>query len=185
MKIAVRSRVGTSKMSGFTLIEVMFVLAIAGLILLIVFEALPALQRSSRNNQRRQDVQTILEAVSHYELNDSGNFPADCTGITAPTACTNGVGTSNDNFLRYVGSKLVYYDAATSSNPVVLQGQTALATPGPNPVTTSDTVYVYNYQKCNSTGGGSTWQGAGHNDVVALYALESSNGATVPQCQQL
>ena len=34
---------------GFTIIEVVLVLAIAGLIFLMVFIALPALQRSQRN----------------------------------------------------------------------------------------------------------------------------------------
>jgi prepilin-type N-terminal cleavage/methylation domain-containing protein len=35
--------------TGFTIIEVMIVLAIAGLILLIVFLAVPALEREARN----------------------------------------------------------------------------------------------------------------------------------------
>ena len=37
--------------SGFTIIEIMIVLAIAGLIMLIVFLAVPALQRASRNTR--------------------------------------------------------------------------------------------------------------------------------------
>ena len=41
---------------GFTIIEVALVLAIAGLIFLVVFLALPALQRSQRDTARRQDV---------------------------------------------------------------------------------------------------------------------------------
>ena len=41
---------------GFTIIEVVLVLAIAGLIFLMVFLALPALQRSQRDTQRKQDV---------------------------------------------------------------------------------------------------------------------------------
>ena len=41
---------------GFTIIEVMIVLAIAGLIMLIVFLAVPALQRNQRNTARKQDV---------------------------------------------------------------------------------------------------------------------------------
>jgi prepilin-type N-terminal cleavage/methylation domain-containing protein len=36
--------------AGFTIIEVLIVLAIAALILLIVFLAVPALQRNARNN---------------------------------------------------------------------------------------------------------------------------------------
>jgi len=41
---------------GFTIIEVLIVLAIAGLILLIVFIAVPALQRNARNTQRKNDI---------------------------------------------------------------------------------------------------------------------------------
>lgn len=60
---------------GFTIIEVMIVLAIAGLILLIVFLAVPALQRNSRNTQRKNDVQNLLAAVSTYESNNAGQIP--------------------------------------------------------------------------------------------------------------
>ena len=54
------------KESGFTIVEVMIVLAIAGLIILIVFLAVPALQRNSRNTQRSQDVSAVLGGVSEF-----------------------------------------------------------------------------------------------------------------------
>ena len=44
----------TSEQKGFTIIEVMIVLAIAGLIILIVFLAVPALQRNGRNTQQKR-----------------------------------------------------------------------------------------------------------------------------------
>lgn len=43
-----------SSKKGFTIIEVVLVLAVAGLIFLMVFIALPALQRSQRDSQRKQ-----------------------------------------------------------------------------------------------------------------------------------
>ena len=52
---------------GFTIIEVVLVLAIAGLIFLAVFIALPALQRSQRNTRRRQDVSRIASAITEYQ----------------------------------------------------------------------------------------------------------------------
>ncbi len=64
---------------GFTIIEVLIVMGVFGLITVIIFLALPALQRTSRNNQRKQDVQTVLELVSRYELNNSGNVPDSAT----------------------------------------------------------------------------------------------------------
>lgn len=54
------------KKRGFTIIEVVLVLAIAGLIFLMVFIALPALQRSQRNTRRRQDISRISTAVTQY-----------------------------------------------------------------------------------------------------------------------
>ena len=65
---------------GFTIIEVVLVLAIAGLIFLMVFIALPALQRSQRNTRRRQDMARILSAVNDYQANNNGRSPARLTG---------------------------------------------------------------------------------------------------------
>lgn len=44
---------------GFTIIEVVLVLAIAGLIFLAVFLALPALQRNQRDTQRKKRHVTV------------------------------------------------------------------------------------------------------------------------------
>lgn len=72
---------------GFTIIEVMIVLAIAALILVIVFLAVPALQRSSRNTQRDTDASNALAALSNYVSNHNGQFPsADCAASAA--TCT-------------------------------------------------------------------------------------------------
>lgn len=60
---------------GFTIIEVVLVLAIAALIFLMVFIALPALQRSQRDTARKQDVGTVASAVTSYTSNNRGTFP--------------------------------------------------------------------------------------------------------------
>jgi prepilin-type N-terminal cleavage/methylation domain-containing protein len=49
--------------TGFTIIEVVLVLAIAGLIFLMIFIALPALQRSQRDTQRKRDADRFLAAI--------------------------------------------------------------------------------------------------------------------------
>src|SRR5580700_9373073 len=69
----------TSQSQGFTIIEVMIVLAIAGLILLIVFLAVPALQRNARNTQRKNDVSGLVSAVSEYVNNAGGQLPTAAT----------------------------------------------------------------------------------------------------------
>ncbi len=57
---------------GFTIIEVVLVLAIAGLIFLMVFLALPALQRSQRDAQRKQDVAMVVTALHNWKANNKG-----------------------------------------------------------------------------------------------------------------
>ena len=59
---------------GFTIIEVVLVLAIAGLIFLMVFIALPALQRSQRNTQRRDDYSMLVTAVNNYMASNNGKL---------------------------------------------------------------------------------------------------------------
>lgn len=65
----------TKNKKGFTIIEVVLVLAIAGLIFLMVFIALPAMQRSQRNTQRANDISRFLTAVNQYQSNNSGKIP--------------------------------------------------------------------------------------------------------------
>jgi len=197
---------------GFTITEMMIVLAMAGLILLIIFEAIPALERSSRNNQRRQDVQTMLAAVSHYELNDSGNFPQPCGSGTLSAADDHGGAVTvnfterdvttggvaycnldlhdttypNDNFLKDVANKLIYYEkegiglyAQTTTADATNQRRNIV-----NGITDPDKIVILNYEKCGSKGT-ATINGAGYGDIVALYAIETGHSGHQSQCQQL
>jgi prepilin-type N-terminal cleavage/methylation domain-containing protein len=67
----------TKSKNGFTIIEVVLVLAIAGLIFLMVFIALPALQRSQRDTQRRDDMARFMSQLSQYQSNNGGTVPGD------------------------------------------------------------------------------------------------------------
>ncbi len=64
-----------NEQTGFTIIEVVLVLAIAGLIFLIVFLALPQLQRSRRDTQRRTDAGRFLAAAENWSSNNNGTYP--------------------------------------------------------------------------------------------------------------
>ena len=64
-----------STKKGFTIIEVVLVLAIAGLIFLMVFLALPALQRSQRDTQRKSDIARLKAAYQQYKANNKGGIP--------------------------------------------------------------------------------------------------------------
>lgn len=66
-----------NKEKGFTIIEVVLVLAIAGLIFLMVFIALPALQRSQRDGQRRDDVSKFVSQLTQYSTNNRGSLPGN------------------------------------------------------------------------------------------------------------
>ena len=66
---------------GFTIIEVVLVLAVAGLIFLMVFVALPALQRNQRDTQRRQDYGDLSSAISGY-MSSNGKLPSAGTTLS-------------------------------------------------------------------------------------------------------
>jgi len=167
-----RKKSDAATQGGFTVIETLIVLAIAGLILMIVFEAIPTLERNSRNNQRRQDVQSILASVSRWELNHSGDMPTPAE-LTA--------------FLAQYG-KLTYYLPPTTTNIQIStslnEADGVVTLPA---VTNPDLVKVYNHAKCDATNlGQATNNGASYSDVAGLYAIEASNsGAVSSQCQQL
>lgn len=148
---------------GFTIIEVLIVLAIAGLIMLIVFLAVPALQRNSRNTQRKNDVSSLLSAVSESANNNQGSYPASGNFATA---------------FSDANPKLGYYTTAAN---VTWTKQTAAATPAaPDDV---DKVVVANYAKCN--GNTATVTGATSRSVIALYTIEGTGtGGKVAQCQE-
>lgn len=63
------------KEEGFTIIEVMIVLAIAGLIILVVLLAIPALQRNSRNTSIKNDASAVAAAINEYSGSNNGRMP--------------------------------------------------------------------------------------------------------------
>ena len=69
---------------GFTIIEVVLVLAIAALIFLMVFMALPALQRSQRDTQRKNDMGRLKTAIDSYKANNRGRLPTELTNNSQP-----------------------------------------------------------------------------------------------------
>jgi len=66
---------------GFTIIEVVLVLAIAGLIFLMVFVALPALQRGQRDAQRKSDLTRISVQMTNYLSSTRGVIPSNATQL--------------------------------------------------------------------------------------------------------
>lgn len=76
---------------GFTLLEILLVIAIIAILAAIVIIAInPSKQLGdSRNAQRRSDVNTIINAVYQYSIDNNGQMPATIT-TTATDICRSG-----------------------------------------------------------------------------------------------
>ena len=79
------------KRSGFTLIEVLLVVAIITILAGIVILAVnPSKQLAdTRNSQRRSDVNTIINAIYQYSIDNNGNLPASVT-VASGDICSTG-----------------------------------------------------------------------------------------------
>ena len=172
---------------GFTIIEVVLVLAIAGLIFLMVFIALPALQRGQRNTQRENDMSRILTAVQSYQSNNSNKTPWDkkyCenkdeideeTGIpTADTSCT------DPNFVsRYITASTSSTDSAQFQDPDGEAYRFVYLGEGAKTISYdfNHMVYVKTKAKCGATEG-VVETTSGKNDIAVVYVLEGG----APRC---
>ena len=83
------NKLRSSNGRGFTLIEVVIVLAIAGLIFVIVFLAVSAAQASRRDNERRQGAGRLISGAESYAGNNNGNLPAGCANFATYYALGN------------------------------------------------------------------------------------------------
>lgn len=61
--------------SGFTLIEIVIVIAIAALILAAVLVFLPTAQKSRRDTARKDVIGKIASVVESYAANNGGTYP--------------------------------------------------------------------------------------------------------------
>lgn len=180
-----------SKSEGFTIIEVLIVLAIAGLIILIVFLAVPALQRNSRNTQRRNDTAGVASAVANFSNNTGGQLAdrvaGDGTNTNNLVLSRNGVTGASET------AKLGYYTTAVGATPATSSGNVFISTPGTLPTITNnpanpasatnlrnDSISIVVGWSCNSTNTGLGTQNA--RVVAILYNLEAATGNGNIQC---
>ncbi len=76
------------KQTGFTLIEIVIVLAIAALIMVIVFLAVAGAQRAQRDTAVKDAASRLLAATNQFSSNNSGKFPANAADVATLTAAT-------------------------------------------------------------------------------------------------
>lgn len=81
---------------GFTLIEVVLVLAIGGLIFLLAFLAFQQASINRRDTQRRSDAGRVVSELENYK-GDQGSYPSSSTDAEN---CETDTGGSFGNFLR-------------------------------------------------------------------------------------
>ncbi len=143
---------------GFTIIEVMIVLAIAGLIMLIVFLAVPALQRNSRNTQAKNAASAVLATVNEFQNNNNGVMPTTVGVTNGVINVSGGAGTQPASGKTQGG-----YTAA-------------LGTAVPAVTTTPGNFVVGVNQKCN----GIAFQAAPRSIAVG-FLIEGGSG-NVQQC---
>lgn len=146
------------KESGFTIVEVMIVLGIAGLIILIVFLAVPALQRNARNTERTNDASLVAAAVGECLSNRNGQVAACDT---------------NTEILAYIDTtKLRQLTTVDYSTTAPTAAQPA-------------NVHAAFNRKCDPTGATATATGATPRSAVLLFNTENAAGGVVTRCQEI
>lgn len=145
---------------GFTIIEVLIVLAIAGAILLLVFLAVPNLQRSNRNTQRKDDISRVGSTVQEFINNNNGRLPGTGGGSAAADSTT----------IQGQLGNLAYYQSAN----VTVVGPAPAATTNATDV---DHVNIYTDAVCGSMAGGmgATKTGANLRSIAVVYSTEGSS----------
>lgn len=150
---------------GFTIIEVVLVLAIAGLIFLMVFVALPALQRSQRDTQRRDDIARVSSALTQWQSNHNNSLPAAGVSSTNNTAA--------QTFLtQYLQAGSTFNDP--DGNPYVINvaaGQ--MLSNAAELQRLTHTIFIRTAALCDNNGGAIT-ASASPSDFAILYRTEGS-----------
>ncbi len=166
------------KQQGFTIIEVVLVLAIAALIFLMVFIALPALQRNQRDTARKTVLGKVSSAVTTYQSNKRGAQPTkgvDLQGyVDGRTATTSDKGAAG-NFTGSANDTVIDNDYIVN-----VKAYDAAADAGKAGNADTNVVQVITGATCNSTGD-AVASGTTRNAAI-LIKLE--NGSSIV-CQSV
>lgn len=145
---------------GFTIIEVVLVLAIAGLIFLMVFIALPALQRSQRDTQRRDDMARFIAQLSQYQANNKGKTPTDWSKFV-----TDYLRAGGDSFNDPFGDDVPYVTKKEECTSGSCNNKSDATD------TSTGTIRVYDNATCD---GENPTYSKGKNKIAITYKLEGA-----------
>lgn len=166
----------TNSKKGFTIIEVVLVLAIAGLIFLMVFIAYPALRRSQSDTQRRNDFSRFISQLSQYKANNRSvpqgtdvtalkkfrntYLDGDFTGETSDDLANTGKYSDNDKFTDPDGEFYLIIPQSSITGTGAAAAETNV----------THKLYYYNKAKCK---GEDVITSEGKNDVAIQYRMEN------------
>ncbi len=176
---------------AFSIIEVVLVLAVAGLIMLAMFIAIPAMQRSRRNTERKDDMARIMKAVTSYQGNHNGkapifftSTPAECSTVEnakSSKSCfqldTNFVTKYVDNHASYSGDEPTHAGAGDGFSYFFDCGSNGC----PDFTDPDGTVYVLKTEGRGFSGGNENMNAFDHVIHMAAYSKCSATAGTDDQ----
>ena len=101
-----------SRDRGFTLIEIVIVLAIAALIILVVLQAVASAQRAQRDTARKDEAGRMVSLLEQYASNNGGVYPLTPAAADAMLVSYD----ANASAVSNLGNK--YTIAAACASPV-------------------------------------------------------------------
>ena len=155
---------------------------------MIVFLAVPALQRNARNTSRKEDAAGLLSGVNEFTNNNNG---------TTPTVCANPVSNSTVQWqlaatpYTVSNSNVGYYNAGCKTAPGTFPTSAAVATVYFYPsvsaanvtsinalesqaATSEDAIFVVSGDVCNGNALSTT--GGSGRSFAAAYQIETGSG---------
>lgn len=163
-----------NKEKGFSIIEVMIVMAVAGLIMAIIFLAVPALQRNQRNTSRKSDMGRLGAAITEWVSNNNGTVLTAGAGNANLTAILNSTG----NLSQYT---LVAAGAIGANSFTLATGAQAAMPAGAGNANTGSAQVVVG-ATCGTNG--ATNANTSQRRMALQYLIETS-GAPTPVCQEV
>lgn len=157
---------------GFTIIEVMIVLAIAGLIILVVLLAVPALQRNSRNTTIKNDAAAVAGAINEYQSINNGKMPTNVVSSTSEDTVTvsGSIGTTPVTGKVQGGTKVSIMNVAGEDGSYV-------------PANFSEIGVVIG-KKCDTAGTGVDSAASNARAVAITYKLETAGSGGATACTE-